>query len=71
MGHVSRNRSALVQDLAYSSPRYAQQLREPVPRQSRCRQNILAENLAGMRRSPLSIAQPKVPHDFKILTEPW
>jgi hypothetical protein len=24
-----------------------------------------------MRRSPLSFAQPIVPHGFKILTEPW
>src|SRR6266481_2732633 len=55
MRHVGGNRLALVQYLANSSSRDAQQTRDLILRQSRCRQDILAQSLAGMRRSSLSV----------------
>jgi len=62
MRHVAAYSTPLVQYLANSSSRDAKQSRELVLRQSRCRQNILAQNFPGMRRSSLSIVQPIVRH---------
>lgn len=62
MRHVGGYGSALVQDLANSSSRDAKQTRKLILRQSCARQDILAQYLAGMRRSSLSVVQPIVRH---------
>jgi hypothetical protein len=56
-----------MQYLADSSSRNAKQPRELILRQAGSRQNILAQNLAWMRRPSLSVVQPIVRHRLKSL----
>lgn len=53
--HVGRDRPALVQYFANRAARDAKQPRKLILRQTRCGQDILAQNLAGMRGSSLTL----------------
>ena len=49
-----------MQYLANSASRDAKQTRKLILRQSNCRQNVFAQDLAGMCRPPLSIVQHRI-----------
>lgn len=60
MGHVRSYGLAFVEYFANSPSRDAKQARKLVSRQSCRRQDILAQNLARMRRSSLSVVRHQV-----------
>jgi hypothetical protein len=66
-GHIGRNWIAFVQNLANRSSRDAKHARELILCQSCCPQNILAQNLAGMRRLSLAAVQPIVRDRFNSI----